>query len=96
MINRIINNEEKLDKILGILSKLEASLEDFENNKKTIEELNQYYGSKEWFADKDAFENGEIKGVKAGVLSEDAVWNANENIRDLLEKMSEISEKWRF
>lgn len=91
MIERIKSNEEKLDRILGITKRLEEVLDDFENNKNTIEELNEYYGSKEWFEDKEAFETGKIERVKAGVLTEDAVWDLDIYINELLERMNKIS-----
>lgn len=93
MIERIKNNEEKLDIMLDISKRLEKALDDFENNQNTIIELNEYYGSKEWFEDKETFENGLITDIKAGVLSEDAVWNTNEKLKELIERMKEISNK---
>lgn len=93
MIERIKNNEEKLDIMLDIIKRLEKALDDFENNQNTIIELNEYYGSKEWFEDEEAIENGLITDVKAGVLSEDAVWNTNEKLKELIERMKEISNK---
>ena len=90
MIGRIKSNEEKLDKMLEITKKLEEVLDDFENNKNIIKELNEYYGSKEWFEDKEAFETGKIERVKAGVLSEDTIWNTNENIKELIERMKKL------
>lgn len=90
---RIKNNEEKLDRLLKLVNELNNNLNEFEIVKDDIYALNKYYGSKEWFEDKEAFEEGKIKNIKAGVLSEDAVWNLNENIKELLERMDEISGK---
>ena len=52
--------------------------------------LNNYYGSKNWIKDKESFENGKVANIKAGVLSEDAVWNMLEDINDLLNEMKII------
>ena len=93
MIERIKNNEEKLDKLIAVTNKLNDALNDFENIQDSIIDVNKYYGSDEWFEDKEMFEKGMLKSVKAGVLSEDAVWNVNENIKELLERMDEISNK---
>ena len=93
MIERIKNKEEKLDTMLDIIKRLEKSLEDFENSQNTMKELNEYYGSKEWFEDKEAFETGKIERVKAGVLTEDAVWNLSIDMKELIERMNEISNK---
>ena len=90
MKKRIETNEKRLDKSLECIKKLEEALEDFKLNKKDLDLLNKYYGSKSWFIDKESFENHKITGVKAGVLSEDAVWNMNEDIKDLIEEMKRI------
>ena len=87
MKKRIEANEEKLDKIINVISKLDNALNDFENIQDSIKEVNKYYGSKEWFEDKEALENGKIQNVKAGILSEDGVWNTNEFIKELIERM---------
>ena len=93
MIERIKTNEEKLDKTIYILNELEIALDNFEKAQDIIKEVNDYYGSKNWFKDKEAFEKGEITKIKAGVLSEDAVWNINEDIKELAEKMNKISNR---
>ena len=93
MIERITKNEEKLDKILLSVKKLEEALEEFKNNQKILEELNEYYGSEEWFKDKEAYEKGEISDIKAGVLSEDAIWNLNEDIKDLQIEMNKLKQQ---
>ena len=93
MIERITKNEEKLDKILLNVKKLEDALEEFKNNQKILEELNEYYGSEEWFKDKEAYEKGEISDIKAGVLSEDAIWNLNEDIKDLQIEMNKLKQQ---
>lgn len=90
MIERITKNEERLDKILLNIKNLEEALEVFKLNKKDLYLLNKYYGSKNWFKDKDAYENGKVSKIKAGVLSEDAVWNMNEEINDVINDMKTI------
>ena len=95
MIDRIKINEERLDIIINSINNLEDALNDFESNKNNIRLLNKYYGSKNWFKDKEVFESEKIHNVKAGVLSEDAVWNMNEDIKDLIFKMKEIIKKYR-
>lgn len=90
MINRISKNENRLDNILVSIKNLEDALSNFQANKKDINLLNKYYGSESWFKDKKAYENNEIPKIKAGVLSEDAVWNMNENINEILEEMKKI------
>jgi flagellar biosynthesis chaperone FliJ len=92
-IDRISKNEERLDSVLASLQNLEKALAEFKSKQKDINMLNKYYGSKSWFKDKEAYENGKIPKVKAGVLSEDAVWNLNESIEELKKEIKEIYEK---
>ncbi|MBP5328409.1 MAG: DUF4298 domain-containing protein [Spirochaetaceae bacterium] len=96
MIDRISKNEERLDHILLSLRNLEKALSDFKSQKNNLRLLNNYYSSKNWLKDKDAYEEGRIQSIKAGVLSEDAVWNLNEDIADLLKEMKTIAEDISF
>ena len=89
-MNRIEINEKRLDLINESINELNISLENFKNKKDEIIKLNKYYGSKEWFSDVDKHNAGKLGNIKAGVLSEDAVWNMNENINDLLIEMEKI------
>ena len=90
MIDRISKNEKYLDSALLSIDKLEVALALFKSNFDNIDLVNKYYGSKEWFGDKDAFESKKISDVKAGILGEDTVWNMNESISDLISEMKEI------
>ena len=90
MIDRITKNEERLDKLLLNIKELEVALENFKTSKKDLDLLNKYYDSKNWLKDKDAYENGSIPKIKAGVLSEDAIWNMNEELKDLIKDMKNI------
>ena len=90
MIDRITKNEERLDKLLSNIKELEVALENFKASKKDLDLLNKYYDSKNWIKDKDAYENGSISKIKAGVLSEDAIWNMNEELKDLIKDMKNI------
>ena len=90
MIERISKNEERLDKLLLNIKELEVALENFKASKKDLDLLNKYYDSKNWLKDKDAYENGSIPKIKAGVLSEDAIWNMNEELKDLIKDMENI------
>lgn len=90
MIERIEKNEKRLDDIIDIINRLEKDLDDFESNKKELNLLKKYYGSKNWFKDKESFENKKIPNIKAGVLSEDGVWNTLEDLDDLIDRMDKI------
>ena len=91
IIKRIQENEEKLDKLIMIVSELEIALNKFEEAQMMFKELSEYYGSKEWFEDIETYEVGKIERMKAGVLSEDAVWNLITDVKYLKEKMKEIN-----
>ena len=91
-MGRIEENEERLDKLNESVLALDKDLDSFEDLIHEYYSLNEYYGSKEWLKDKDDFEKEKIKNVKAGVLSEDAVWNLDENVKDLLTRMKGIIE----
>ena len=94
-VDRIVKNEERLDNITANINDLEKSLNKFKNNIKDLKLLNKYYGSKNWFKDKDDYENGKISKIKAGVLSEDAVWNMNEDISEIIETMKSIIKDYK-
>ena len=90
MIERININEERLDKALATIKKLEEAIEDFKSNKKNIQLVSKYYGSNNWHKDKEAYENGSIPKIKAGVLSEDAVWNMLDDVDNVILEMKKI------
>ena len=93
-MKRIEEAENRLDKLNETVLNLNNCLDEFHNLLDDYKELNEYYGSKEWFKDKENYEKGKIKDIKAGVLSEDAVWNLDEDIRDTVDKMKDIIEKY--
>lgn len=95
MIDRISKNEERLDSILLNLKNLENDLNEFKKNKNNLRLLNKYYGSKNWFKDKEDYENNKIEHIKAGVLSEDTVWNLNDDIKDLIDCMENIIQEYK-
>ena len=87
MIERINKNEERYDKVLKSVKELEIALSNFNECNKDLYLLKKYYHSKNWIKDKDALENNKIPKVKAGVLSEDGVWNMLESIDELINDM---------
>lgn len=95
MIERITKNEERLDRISLNIKKLEEALDEFKSNKKDLYLLNKYYGSKNWFKDKKNYEDEKNPRIKAGVLSEDAVWNLNEDIDDIIKEMKSIIKEYK-
>ena len=92
-IERIKINENRLDNLDKITKKLDTELAAYEIIINDYHLLNNYYGSKYWFEDKEDYEKSIINNVKAGVLSEDAVWNLKEETDELINKMESIIEK---
>lgn len=89
MIERIEKNEARLDKVSISVKNLSMALDDFKKVSKDLSLLKKYYGSKSWFSDLETYEQNKLS-VKAGVLSEDAVWNILDDIDDLLKEMKKI------
>ena len=90
MIERIAKNEERLDKSIKVITDLEHAIKNFNDNKKDLYLLTNYYGSNNWFKDKEAYESNKIEHIKAGVLSEDTVWYLLEDLDDVLREMQSI------
>ena len=93
MLDRIAENEERLDKLIKSKDQLDEALNEFIENQKEFDLLNKYYESRNWLKDKELYEKNQISRIKAGVLSEDAVWNLNEETRELILKMQNIINK---
>lgn len=93
MIDRITKNEERLDNVSESVKNLEEALEKFKKTHRDFEMLNKYYGSKNWLKDKDAYEKNKLPRMKAGVLSEDAIWNLDEEVAELVVEMENLINK---
>ena len=88
-IERIQQMERCLDRASRAVMRLSAALDEYTEAQDALRQLSDYYGSDAW---KQDF-NDDSKGVlppdlKRGVLSEDAVWNLLEDVRDLKERMT--------
>ena len=90
MLNRVRKNEKRLNEITESIHELDNALDKFKEQKTNIKELNKYYESKTWINDYDSYNPKKFKNVKAGVLSEDAIWNMNEAINETFYKMERI------
>ena len=65
--NRITKMEEYLDLTKNTINDINKDIKQFKKNKKKIYELSNYYGSNDWYTDRENFDNS----IKAGILSED-------------------------
>ena len=90
-IARIQQMERCLDRASQAVMRLSAALDEYADARDALRQLSDYYGSDAWkhdFADDSA---GLLPpDLKRGVLSEDAVWNLLEDVRDLKERMADM------
>ena len=92
---RIAYYEEILNRAAAAAERLDAALEEFEAAQPQVRELDAYYGAADWRADLAADEAGKLPdGLRRGVLSEDAAWDALCANRALLRRMRELAERY--
>lgn len=93
-LNRISKMETLLDKCSEGMAEFEASLEKYEALREKIKELSAYYSSPEWMSDYDDSNSGKLpRGLKCGVLSEDAVFDLLTDERRIAIQMMETALK---
>ena len=89
-IVRISKHEAELDYLLANIPKIRESLVVYKECFKLMNKLNRYYGSNIWFSDVEKYDKDMIPKIKAGVLSEDAVYNVYMELLDLKSDIKEI------
>ena len=90
-IERIEQMEDRLNRAMDAVRKMETALEHYEAVQEDIRILNEYLGSKEWKADFDDDEAGLLPAdLKRGVLSEDGIWNLLEEWQGLENRILEL------
>ena len=82
-IEKLTDLETKLNNSNKIIKELEKQLNQLKKIQKDINELNKYYGSKEWYKDLEDYEKNKLKNINVGILSEDAIY-------DLINKNKEL------
>ena len=88
---RIEEMEQRLNRASAAVMELSAALDKYEATLEDVAKLDEYYNSSEWRQDFADDEAGLLpKGLKRGVLSEDAVWNLLSDHRDLKGRMQEL------
>ena len=86
-IKRIEEMEKSLDECTEAIRDLLAQLQRMNAIREKMISLFQYYGSEAWYTDRE----GELPtGVKAGVLSEDSVYDTITEARDAAFRMLEL------
>lgn len=93
--DRITRMESHLDEVAALTAKLKEQLDALSAVESRAKELFSYYGSEDWHADRDLTLP---EGFKAGVLSEDSVYDAITDLRDaafdMLELGTDILKTW--
>ncbi|MBQ9677195.1 MAG: DUF4298 domain-containing protein [Prevotella sp.] len=90
-IERVKQMECCLDRASQAVIHLSAALDEYAEAQDALRHLSDYYGSDTWKHDFAADSEGRLpQDLKRGVLSEDAVWNLLEDVRDLKERMREM------
>jgi hypothetical protein len=75
-IERIEQMEKILDSLKEAIAQVNTAISRLRELGPQAMELDEYYGSPEWFDDLKADENGLLpKGLKRGVLSEDGIYD---------------------
>lgn len=87
-VERVSGMETYLDECTSAVGDLSKQLDRIDALREEMGELFHYYGSEDWYEDR-AKELPE--GVKAGVLSEDAVYDLITDVRDASFRMLEIA-----
>ena len=78
-IERIEEMEKNLDECNEAVRDMQAQVERMREIRERMTALFRYYGSEAWYEDRE----GELpEGVKAGVLSEDSVYDAITAVRE--------------
>lgn len=91
-VNRISAAENALDKVVAANEQLTKALETYGRALDSLELFSDYYGSSEWFDDREASERGELpESLKRGVLSEDAPYDALVDTRALALDMLDVA-----
>ena len=94
-LDRIARMENNLNDVTTLTTKLQEQLDAMKAAESHAKALFQYYGSEDWHGDRDM----ELpEGFKAGVLSEDSVYDAITELRDaafdMLELGTDILKTW--
>ena len=85
---RIREMESILDECDSVVRDLTAQLDRMDGFKDRMTRLFRYYGSEVWYEDR---EEELSPGLKAGVLSEDLVYDAVTDVRDAAFRMLELA-----
>lgn len=93
-IERIEENERRLDLLQQVISELSAALDAYARVQEDFLELFDYYSSPQWLADYDDSSAGRLPHeLKCGVLSQDAVYELITLRQDAFNRMKMLLEE---
>ncbi len=87
-LERISKMEQRLNETNALIKEITAVLNKIEETKEEMSALFTYYGSDEWFEDR---ERKLPEGMPAGVLSEDLVYDAITELKEESIRMLETA-----
>ena len=87
-LERISKMEQRLNETNALIKEITAVLNKIEERKEEMSALFTYYGSDEWFEDR---ERKLPEGMAAGVLSEDLVYDAITELKEESIRMLETA-----
>ena len=94
-IKRITKMETLLNETREALDDLEQSLEAYRLVRGKIRKLEDYYGSEEWFQDREDDAAGKFpEDLRRGVLSEDLIYDVLTDERELARQMAEAAAEY--
>ena len=90
-VERIQHMETALDDVSNGLAQMSAAVDRYNEILPKIRELSAYYGSADWIRDFDDDREGKLPAdLKRGVLSEDGVYDALIDHRDVLRRLLDL------
>ena len=82
--DRIARMEARLNALRKLTDRCGEAADALLDARNDLQRLREYYGGKDWFADREADEAGRLPdGLARGVLTEDAVYDLLEDCHDL-------------
>lgn len=87
---RIVEMDNELNYVALETKKFAKSLEEFVQLQNHVSALTTYYGSDDWFIDFNSYEETK-KDFKAGILSEDTMYDLLDSNRTLALKMLDLA-----
>ena len=92
-IQRIALMEEYLNQSAAAVEALSRALEDYLAIQPQLQALSDYYGSSQWYADRDDDEAGRLPTeLRRGVLSEDGAYNVLMDHQQLLTYLKQLAQ----